>query len=190
MSILLHGTECWTPLRKGLKRLDFFHHRCICSTLVITNQQQWDNHITSQSTRQQWGDMETVSDKVSNRHLEWLGHLAQMPDKCTPKICLFSWSPEPHPQGGPLKRWRDVIRIGGRTCKSRRHMVCKRNAATSKLHYGTACMVIKDSTGCIQGCHSWQHRYVHQSVISWHSINRPFLFASKHTHTTTTHPHT
>ena len=54
--------------------------------------------------------METVLDKVSKRRLEWLGHLARMPDKRTPKVCLFSWLPEPRPQGGPLKRWRDVIR--------------------------------------------------------------------------------
>ena len=83
LSILFYGAECWTPLRKDLKRLDSFHHRCIRSTLGITNQQQWDNHITSQSIRRQWGDMETVSDKVFKRRLEWLGHLARMPDKHT-----------------------------------------------------------------------------------------------------------
>ena len=33
LSTLLYGAECWTPLRKDLKRLDSFHHRCICSTL-------------------------------------------------------------------------------------------------------------------------------------------------------------
>ena len=110
LSILLCGAECWTPLRKDLKRLDSFHNRCIRSTLGITNQQQWDNHITSQSIRRQWGDMETVSDKVSKCRLEWLGHLARMPDKRTPKVCLFSWLSEPYSQGGPLKRWRDVIR--------------------------------------------------------------------------------
>ena len=26
LSILLYGAECWTPLRKDLKRLDSFHH--------------------------------------------------------------------------------------------------------------------------------------------------------------------
>ena len=110
LSILLYGAECWTPLRKDLKRLESFHHRCIRRTLGITNQQQWDERITSQSIRRQWGDMETASDKVSKRRLEWLGHLARMPDKRTPKVSLFSWLPEPRPRGGPLKRWRDVIR--------------------------------------------------------------------------------
>ena len=29
LSTLLYGSECWTPLKKDLKRLDSFHHRCI-----------------------------------------------------------------------------------------------------------------------------------------------------------------
>ena len=66
LSILLRGAECWTLLRKDLKRLDSFHHKCIRSTLGIPNQQQWDNHITSHSIRQQWGDMETVSNNSPN----------------------------------------------------------------------------------------------------------------------------
>ena len=88
LSIQLYGAECWTPLRKDLKRLDSFHNRCIHSTLGITNQKQWGNHITSQSIRRQWGDMETVSDKVSKCCLEWLGHLTRMPDKRTPKVSV------------------------------------------------------------------------------------------------------
>ena len=109
LSILLYGAECWTPLRKHLKRLDSFCHRCIRKTLGITNHQQQDKCTTSQSTRRQWGDMETVSEKVTKRSLEWLGHLAGMPDYCIPKVSLFGWLQEPRPQGGPPKRWRDVI---------------------------------------------------------------------------------
>ena len=42
--------------------------------------------------------------------LKWLGHVARMTDHRTPKSCLFSWLPQPRPQGGPELRWRDVIR--------------------------------------------------------------------------------
>ena len=48
--------------------------------------------------------------KVMKRRLEWLGHLARMPDHRIPKICLFSWLPQPRPRGGPRLRWRDIIR--------------------------------------------------------------------------------
>ena len=109
LSIPLHGAECCTPCRKDLKRLDSFHHRCIRNILGISNQLQWDQHITSQSIRQQWGDIETASEKVTKWQLEWLGNLALMPDKCTPKISLFSWLSAPHPQGGPLKHRNDMI---------------------------------------------------------------------------------
>ena len=101
LSVLLYGSECWTLLRKDLKRLDSFHYRCVRTILGILNQQQWAQHITSQNVRQQWGDSETVTEKVSKRRLEWLGHLARMPEERILKISLFSWLPEPRPWEGP-----------------------------------------------------------------------------------------
>ena len=117
LSVLLYGSECWSPLRKDLKKLDSFHNRCIRTILGITNKQQWNQRITSLEIRQRWGDPETATVKVMKRRLEWLGHLARMPDHRTPKICLFSWLPQPRPRGGPRLRWRDVIRKDLRTIK-------------------------------------------------------------------------
>ena len=51
-----------------------------------------------------------VSEKVQKRRLEWLGHLARMPEHRLPKVMLFSWLPQPRPRCGPRKRWRDVGR--------------------------------------------------------------------------------
>ena len=48
---------------------------------------------------------------VSDKSLQapvWNG-LDILLNKRTPKACLLSWLPEPRPQGGPRKRWRDVI---------------------------------------------------------------------------------
>ena len=42
--------------------------------------------------------------------LEWLDHLAGMPDYRMPKITLFSWLPQPGPSCGPKRRWRDVAK--------------------------------------------------------------------------------
>ncbi len=44
LSVLLYGSECWTPLRRHLRRLGAFHHRCIRTVLGITNGQQWEEH--------------------------------------------------------------------------------------------------------------------------------------------------
>ena len=110
LSILLYGCECWTPLRRHLNRLNAFHHRCIRTVLGITNRQQWELQITSTLTRDMWGDTDNVTNKIIKRRLEWLGHIACMPDHRTPKLALFGWLPQTRPPGGPRKQWRDQIR--------------------------------------------------------------------------------
>ena len=47
---------------------------------------------------------------VAARRLEWLGHLARMPEHRTPQKCLFGWLQQERPRGGPRRRWTDVIR--------------------------------------------------------------------------------
>ena len=54
--------------------------------------------------------METIVDKIRQKRLEWLGHLARMADNRMPKRVLFSWLSEPRLRCGAKKRWRDVIR--------------------------------------------------------------------------------
>lgn len=60
--------------------------------------------------RMRWGDLESATDKVQKRRLEWLGHLARMESDRIPKSILFGWLPQPRPRCGPRKRWRDEIR--------------------------------------------------------------------------------
>lgn len=69
-----------------------------------------EQHITSESVREKWGDPETITSKVIKRRLEWLGHVARMPDCRIPKKILFGWLAKTRPAGGPRKRWRDHIR--------------------------------------------------------------------------------
>ncbi len=37
---------------------------------------------------------------VQRRRLEWLGHVARMPDHRIPKSMLFGWLSQPRPLGG------------------------------------------------------------------------------------------
>ena len=110
MSTLLYGSECWVPLKKHLRKLDSFHHRCVRMILGISNHQQWIQRISTRQVLSQWGDTEPVSVKITRRRLEWLGHLARMPEHRLPKSALFGWLPQPRPRCGPRRRWRDVIR--------------------------------------------------------------------------------
>ena len=89
LTVLLYGSECWTPLRRHLKKLNSFHHRCVRIILGISNQQQWAQRISTREILRRWGDTEPVSNKVTRRRLEWLGHLARMPDQRMPKSALF-----------------------------------------------------------------------------------------------------
>lgn len=110
LSVLLYGSECWTLLKRHTRKLDVFHHRCIRIILGISNHEQWSKHITMREIRRKWGDDDTASTKVAQRRLQWLGHLARMPDSRVPKSVLFGWLCKPRPRCGPKKRWRDVIR--------------------------------------------------------------------------------
>ena len=110
LSVVQYGGECWILLRKHLRGLNAFHHRCIHTVLGITNMRQWEERITSRMTREQWEDQETITVKLMKRRLEWLGHLARMLDHRIPKKTLFSWLPQPCPHGGPRRRWRDLVK--------------------------------------------------------------------------------
>ena len=64
LSVLLYGAECWILLRRQVKQLNTFHHRCIRSILGISNMQQWDERITMADVRERWGDEELVDEKI------------------------------------------------------------------------------------------------------------------------------
>ena len=51
LSVLLYGAECWIPLRKHVRKLNTFHHRCIRIILGISNKQQWSERITMAEVR-------------------------------------------------------------------------------------------------------------------------------------------
>ena len=97
-------------LRRHLNKLNSFHHHCIRTVLGITNRQQWEQHISSEQLQEKCGNTKTITTKLQKRRLEWLRHLARMPDHCMPKITLFSWMPQPHPCCRPRRRWRDVLK--------------------------------------------------------------------------------
>ena len=83
--VLMYGSECWTPLRRHVRKLNTFHHRAIRIILGITNREQWSKHITMTEIRRRWGDHETASENIVKRRLQWLVHLARMQAHTSPK---------------------------------------------------------------------------------------------------------
>ena len=90
-------------------RLDAFHHRCIRTILAIPRSQQQSDRITSAQLRRHWGDPVPLSVKMRHRRLEWLGHVARMPEDRVPLQLLFGRLLAARPFCGPRRRWRDIV---------------------------------------------------------------------------------
>ena len=109
LSLLLYGSECWTPLHCDIRRLSSFHMRCIRSILGITRARAWAEHISNAELLTLWGDTETIEEKLAHRRLEWLGHVARMDDSRMPRQVLFGTFLQRRPAHGPRKRWKDGV---------------------------------------------------------------------------------
>ena len=96
----------WMLRREFTKHLELLEH----SARLYSWTETWQLKPSAKSTRLVvTGFLETAADKVAKRRLEWLSHLARMPNHCIPKQMLFGWLPQPRPRCGLRKRWRKVI---------------------------------------------------------------------------------
>ena len=77
LSLLIYGSECWTPLQCDTRRLSSFHMRCICSILGITRAQAWVERISAAELFVLWGDVGTIIRKLGHRRLDWFGLLPE-----------------------------------------------------------------------------------------------------------------
>ena len=109
LSLLLYGSECWTPLQHDLRRLSVFHMRCIRSILGVSRRDCWNNHTTNAQLLEMWGDSDTICVKVAQHRLEWLGHVARMDSSRMPRQILFGSLLTRRPAHGPRKRWKDCV---------------------------------------------------------------------------------
>ena len=75
----------------------------------MNHKRQWTERISSLETRRQWGDLETIGDKICLRHLQWLGHVSRMQDRI-PRHLLFGSMQTPRPCHKPRKRWKDCVK--------------------------------------------------------------------------------
>ena len=97
------------PLKRDLKKLNIFHHRCIKAVLKITSLQQLEERLSSAQVRECWSDRDTIDTIMMRRRMEWLGHLARISNDHLPKMCLFDWLHKTRASGGLRRRWRDVV---------------------------------------------------------------------------------
>ena len=107
LSVLLYGAaESWALSASQLQRLHVVHMaglRCILGVSRL-------DHISNDDVLRRTG-MESMEELLRGRRLQWLGHLARMPDDRWPKQLLFAQSaPEGLGRrvGGRLSTWVDL----------------------------------------------------------------------------------
>ncbi len=110
LSLLLYSSECWVPLQQDVRRLSSYYNRCIRSILGISKKDVRDRQLTNAELLELWGDQRPLQTILTQRRLEWLGHVARMPEHRMPKALLFGLLRPTRPPGGPRKRWRDCVR--------------------------------------------------------------------------------
>ena len=96
-SVLLYRSECWTTLCSDLRYLGTFHHQCLGAIPKISTKEQKCICLTSAQLWSRFGDEKRVAEKVRSRQLEWLGHVARMPDNRMPKRLLLDALPAVRP---------------------------------------------------------------------------------------------
>ena len=109
LGTLLYGSETWTTKRIPTQKLETFHNRCLRGIFAITRLQQRTERISSSQVREMFGMREMVEEMVILRRMQWLGHVARMPEHRLPKQILFGRLPKARPFHGVKLRWKDRV---------------------------------------------------------------------------------
>ena len=110
LSTLLYGSEIWTTKRTLTQKLESFHNRCLRGIFGITRVQQHTERISSAHVRELFSMKEMIEELVMLRRMQWLGHLARMPDARMPKQILFGRLQRSRPFHGVRMRWKDRVK--------------------------------------------------------------------------------
>ena len=107
---VLYGAETWAPTQVLVRKLEWFHRRCVRCIMGVGKTVQWAQHITTTQLAECFGMNESSNHLLGQSRLRWLGHLAQMSDRLTPKCLLFGWFSQKRPTHGVKLCWRDKVR--------------------------------------------------------------------------------
>ena len=87
LSILLYGSECWSPTKESFNQVIKFHNTCVRSMCGLNTWGTWHQRITSAELNERLGIF-CVESYYSTRLLRWAGHVARMPISRLPKKFL------------------------------------------------------------------------------------------------------
>ena len=84
-SILLYGSETWTPYARQEAKLNSFHLRCLRQILGIT----WQDRIPNTTVLGK-AKCSSIHARLSQRCIRWMGHICRMGKGRIPKGFLYS----------------------------------------------------------------------------------------------------
>ena len=106
LSILLYGSESWTTYASQEKRLNTFHTRCLRRILHI----KWQDRVTNTEVLLRAG-IPSLFALLSQRRLNWLGHVRRMEPGRIPKDMLYGELCDgSRPIGRPHLRFKDACK--------------------------------------------------------------------------------
>lgn len=85
LSVLLYGSESWTPYRHHINQLDVFHKSCLRAICGLSLRDKVSN--AELFTRCKISGIESF---LIQSQLRWAGHVLRMPDDRIPKIAMYS----------------------------------------------------------------------------------------------------
>ena len=89
LSVLMYEAETWTLKAEHVRHLTTFHNRFV--SLAVTRYQQWEQRLTSKALANGFGMGWSIPDIITDRRLQWLGHLGHMEDERLPKLADAVW---------------------------------------------------------------------------------------------------
>ena len=104
--ILMYGCETWTLSASVCSAIDAFHRKCLRSILSF----RWFDRVRNSALYAHAGDPVPISTRVRQRRLQFLGHVARLPEDVPSRRLLMAASRPPprgwrRPPGRPRSTW-------------------------------------------------------------------------------------
>ena len=100
LKILLYGSESWCLTEKLLNLLRRFHARCVRAMCRVNRSHVWKHRISTADLLHRLG-LKTIDAYITERQLQWAGHVSRMPFHRLPRKMISSWVASNRPVGCP-----------------------------------------------------------------------------------------
>ncbi len=101
-SVLMYGSETWTPTRALEIQLDGCYTRLLRSALNV----DWRDHVTNEDL---YGDLPRLSAKLRRKRLQFAGHCYRAKDEAVSRTVLWTPTHGRKSRGRPLKTYVDLL---------------------------------------------------------------------------------